>query len=465
MTNKIKIELPSSRLHLLIITSGVIFAVSVIFFLPPYLNWVTELGHRISFYNVKHDYTVANDYATALVFAAALGASIIVWPIKSKDKYHLFWAWILKCSITLFILLFLEDHYPEDSFGYWSGPLFPEFKDLYSYRGLIANVDFSQRGTGNVLMFLFNYNKLVPEFMAISFHSAKLLFSMIALIAIYIFYRASVIFTRRENIFFFWLLVLFPSILIWASRIGKESMILFTISLYIFGIVSWNHKKRARHLILIVIGFILTTHLRAWMGIVLAGPMIFYFLFSQKGVARIFSLLLAVVVAGLALNFAAEGFKIQNVDDVVERMATNTSNKAKGGSKLNSVTEFRGVKDVVVFAPLGMFTALFRPLPGDMSSPTGLLASLEGLLLLFLFIKAFVRTKIVEFKDPLIIMVALMVASWAFLYGFASQNFGTIVRWKTQILPLYLGLVLYLGRPRSRASLDIPPSNSVTFGN
>ena len=465
MAHKIKIEIPSSRLPLLIITSGIIFATGVIFFLPPYLNWVTELGHHIASQNVKPYYTVANDYTTALVFAVALGASIIVWPIRSKDKHPLFWAWIFKCFVSLVLFLFLEDIYPSDTFGFWAGPLTDEFKDLVVYQGLIFGMEIKsgERGTENIMLLVFNYNKLVPEFMAISYHSIKLLFSMIALIATYIFYRASVVFTRRENIFFFWLLVLFPSLLIWSSTISKESFILLTISIYIFGIVSLNHKKSTRSLILAVIGFILTAHLRPWMGIVLACPMIFYFLYSRRGVGRILFLLLAIVATGLSINFFMKGLNTYNVGSVLDQMNNNITNKSEGGSKVNSTTEIRSVKDVVLFAPKGMFTALFRPLPGDVLTPMGIMASLEGLVLLFLLIKAFLRTKLPELKEPMIITVVVMIIIWAFIYSFSSQNFGTIVRWKTQILPLYLGLTLYLSRSRSASTLNTPSSNSITL--
>jgi len=203
MIPKIKTEFPLSRLHLLIISSGIFLGAAIIFFLPQYLNWVTELGHRIYAQNVRWDYTVANDYLTALVFAGMLGVSIIFWPVRNEDKYHLFWAWIFKCFATLVVMLFLEEKYQADSFGYWSGPTSYEFHDLVVYQGLIFGIDHSKRGTSNVMLLIFHYNKLVPDFLTLSFHSAKSLFSMIGLIGIYIFYRASVVYTRRENITFF----------------------------------------------------------------------------------------------------------------------------------------------------------------------------------------------------------------------------------------------------------------------
>jgi hypothetical protein len=54
------------------------------------------------------------------------------------------------------------------------------------------------------------------------------------------------------------------------------------------------------------------------------------------------------------------------------------------------------------------------------------------------------------------IMVGSLVVLllWALSYAFvSSQNFGTAVRYRVQILPILLGLLLYLGRDRRSARL------------
>jgi membrane associated rhomboid family serine protease len=104
---------------------------------------------------------------------------------------------------------------------------------------------------------------------------------------------------------------------------------------------------------------------------------------------------------------------------------------------------------MVKFAPLGAFTALFRPLPGEVLNPFGLLAGLESLVLLALLLRASRRAKWKEFKQPLILWASTLILIWAVVYGFASiQNLGTAVRWKLQVLPLLVGLLCYLGRRR-----------------
>ena len=86
----------------------------------------------------------------------------------------------------------------------------------------------------------------------------------------------------------------------------------------------------------------------------------------------------------------------------------------------------------------------------------GLLASVEDLILLGLFARAVSRIRLRDFKDPLVAWALAAVLIWALIYAFvSSQNFGTSVRYRTQILPIVLGLLLYLGRSRQRALVAI----------
>ena len=93
-------------------------------------------------------------------------------------------------------------------------------------------------------------------------------------------------------------------------------------------------------------------------------------------------------------------------------------------------------------------TALFRPLPGEVRNLFGLLAGLENLVFVILLIMAFFRTKLKELKDPLILWAIAICCIWGSLYGMINQNLGTFVRYKVQIFPIFLGLLLYLARPR-----------------
>ena len=58
-----------------------------------------------------------------------------------------------------------------------------------------------------------------------SFHAAKVTFGMIGFLAIYLFYRAIVIFLRQEKIKILYIIAFFPSILFWSSTLSKEPLV------------------------------------------------------------------------------------------------------------------------------------------------------------------------------------------------------------------------------------------------
>ena len=137
--------------------------------------------------------------------------------------------------------------------------------------------------------------------------------------------------------------------------------------------------------------------------------------------------------------------------DSFKQLEVVSKNMSRGGSKIErEPLVINGPLDAMKFAPFGAFTALFRPLPGDVKGLLGLLSGVEGLILLYLFLIAVKRTQMHEINDPIVIWAISLVLFWALLYGFAIQNFGTGIRWKTQILPVFIGLLFYLGRHRQK---------------
>jgi hypothetical protein len=90
-----------------------------------------------------------------------------------------------------------------------------------------------------------------------------------------------------------------------------------------------------------------------------------------------------------------------------------------------------------------MFTALFRPLPGEISNAFGILAGLENLALLTIFLVAIKHFRSTELKNPVVLWGVLLVLVWTLAYAFISyQNLGGAVRFRLQILPIFLGLLL-----------------------
>lgn len=222
-------------------------------------------------------------------------------------------------------------------------------------------------------------------------------------------------------------------------------------------LVGWHRSRGIYYLLMLVLGITLTMFVRQWMGLILLLPLVVFGLSAMRGgLSKLMFSVFVVPVFLLFLSQFSERMNIETMQDMLEATDAISRGWATGGSGQEITMEFSGINDVVAFVPLGIFTALFRPLPGEIMNSFGLLAGLENFALFCLFLLAIKRTNWKDARQPLIIWAISVVVIWAAVYGFISyQNLGTAVRFKLQILPVLVGLLLYLARRRPRALIPI----------
>jgi hypothetical protein len=191
-------------------------------------------------------------------------------------------------------------------------------------------------------------------------------------------------------------------------------------------------------------------------------PLAIFVLIGLRGVftrLTFFAMTLAALV--LAGDGLSARFQLETVEDIYTR-AEDLTQGWQGGSAQTHSYAFTDLRSMVTFAPIGMFTALFRPLPGEVMNPFGLLAGLENLVLLYLLALAIIRFRWARILDPLALWAVLTVLMWAGLYAFVSfYNMGAAVRFKLQILPLLLCVLLYLAARRDPRELGATNSRGV----
>lgn len=398
-----------------------ILAVSTLFFLG-----VNDAGRYIPSDNIDEDYLLA------WIWAVVLGSSILLWPVPSKHKFALLECWLAKVFVVLGLMLLYEYYYQSlDSYSY-----FWKSKEQFS----ISDIKFGD-GTEN----LYALTKLHRIILFQSFHAMKLTYALIGLIAIYIFYRAATSFIRKDKIIILYLIAFFPSVLFWSSILGKDPIVLLGISLYVYSIVQWNKSQSFISFITALMGIAIASLIRSWYFLILATPMMIIIIY-QKNFSffykTIFIVLSLISVTFSIWNFS-EKFSLETTRDVVETTNNVSRSWSEGGSG-QEVEEINSIKDILMFAPVGVFTALFRPLIGELFTPFGILSGLENTLLLVLFLLAIKNIRITDIKQPIILWIISLISIWSILYGFvSSQNLGTAVRFKLQILPIFLLFILY----------------------
>lgn len=376
--------------------------------------------------------SVFADYAWATAAAVILGVTIMFWPIDGQDKARLVLLWTAKAALTLLILPIYEAHYT--------------YLDARMYfslgRGFASSLPPFLGGLGtNVVIWLVHWaTNVLPTY----FHLLEMIWSFVGLLAVYAFYRGWRWIVSGLNANFLLWIGLFPGIIFWSSILGKDPLVLFGIGLYFYAVAKWSATHKLSMLAFAAGGVLVASVIRPWLAAILVGPLIAFPLTSkqfrpwQKVV-----LLFMVVIGGLAAARIFLGYfhinDLQNLINVSNRVGHSW---AHGGSALH-FSRISGIVGLIKFLPLGMFTALFRPLPGDVMNAFGLVAGAINAGLLALAAVAIYRTPLRVLRNSRILWVLSLILVWAALYAFpSSQNLGTANRFALQILPVLWPLLV-----------------------
>lgn len=446
-----------------LISISLVFGVFFAFFIPFSLDLVVFAGKNIP----KPETELLTDYFIGTIWALALGSTIFFWPVSWTDKKMLFVGWFFKVCVSLGVLLIYEYKYQIDGIGYfYFSPINVDkipFTGLFSL-GVGSEVPINEIGTWNMVKLVSIHNLFLPK----SYHAMKVTYSMFGLVGIYIYYRAALVWLNVNDKRYFYLLLFLPSLLFWNSLIGKESVFLLLSGVYCYGVVGFYKFKKYKYLVIAFVGVYCTMHVRMWVGLIFVPPLIFFGLVGQqKKLVKIVTILILIFVSLFVFKQVLKRFNYATAQDLTV-FATRSSQSqhshmgksyVSGGAKVYS-----SVQEVLADSVKNIPTALFRPLPGEVRNLFGILAGLENLAFVILFVRAFKRTKLKELKDPLILWAIAICFIWGGLYGFINKNLGTFVRWKVQILPIYLGLLLYLGRRRQNKPQSTSQNIPVTAG-
>jgi hypothetical protein len=236
-------------------------------------------------------------------------------------------------------------------------------------------------------------------------------------------------------------------VLFWSSTLGKDPITLFGLGFFSLGVVGILRSGRVRFVALAALGLIVATCFRPWLGVIFLVPFLVCMVLARQGnlFFKVACLLVIVPAFLVAMHAFADQFAIENAQDVVARTDTLSRSWAYGGAGQTIEGGFGSIWSMLLFIPLGIFTAIFRPLPGEVMSPFGLIAGLENFTLMALLAGGLWRRNLGRLRDPVLLWAALTVIVWGAVYGFISyQNLGTAFRFKLQVMPLILLLLFSL---------------------
>lgn len=419
-----------------------LLAIALVAIFPLFFQGIDILGQRIP----QPDR--GSDYMKGVIVAFALLCGLMCLPMRGADRRNLVILWMVKCFVTLVLMLFYENIYGLDAYYYFekSQARFADF----------SKVDFGS-GTDNLIALLWTMENEV--FRTSSYHVMKVLCSFLGLLGILAFYRGITNFTGKIRPNLLLQLGLFPSILFWSSILGKDPIILFGICLSFYGVLSFIASKKVHYLAPAAFGLFVASTIRIWMVPALVLPFFIGAVLNMRNILfKLAAMGLLIGSALYSLQYSAKSIALDNTE-VLAGQVNTVSRAWKTGGSATDVPELRSPAAMLAFLPIGMFTAVFRPLPGDVLNLFGLLASLENVFLLYLLFKGIRNKNPAAWKEPMAVWFIAYVTLWSMLYAFISpQNLGAAARFKLQILPPLLVLLKHLADTKRRASSGRRPS-------
>jgi len=283
-----------------------------------------------------------------------------------------------------------------------------------------------------------------------------LAFSTLAFIGLYLIYLGyRLAFPEGDYRRFAVLLFFLPTVVFWPSSLGKEAWMMFTLGIAVYGAARlFTHRA---------LGFTFLAAGLAGMAAVRPHFAVLAFLGAAAGYllrrSRPGRPVKAVGIVALVLAGLLVGTRLQsyfNLDDLsgssVGQLLEQTEDKSgKGGSSFDAV----GVGTNPLLLPVGAFTVLFRPLPVEANNVQAFAASLEGAVLLAVFVMRR-RSLAAAFRgsrrSPFLALA--LVYSALFIVGFSSiANFGILTRQRSLLYPL---VAVLLTAPSRSASQPAP---------
>jgi hypothetical protein len=261
--------------------------------------------------------------------------------------------------------------------------------------------------------------------------------------------------------------MLFPSVIFWSSGLLKEPIALLGFGPAFWGMAQILHgRRRVLGLVALTLGSIPVGVIKPYIlfPFLLCGGVWFYWFraLSSKGQVGILKqpvyLLIAAVlsVGGIqALSVVFPEFGMGNLADEAAGLQ-EIGQRVQGGSHYTiAVTPNRSLAGQLLIAPVGLFFALFRPLPFDVRNAVILLNALEMLGIAWLWwriirMRPWRQTLTLMFSSPVLMFCVSFCVIFGAAVGVSSTNIGTLSRYRVPMMPFYV-LALFVLSLRSGA--------------
>lgn len=349
-----------------------------------------------------------------------------------EDKEQAYLPILNRLALFHFVLgiayFFTTNNGGGDAWGYWRHARSMSFdRFLIDIKG----------GEGTAFMNAFNY--IPANVMGMSFLSNIMFYSLLGFIGITYFFLIAVRTIPYNKIIngyvLFPLIFFLPNLHFWSAGVGKDTILFLCIAMFTYALM-----KPFQRIPLLIIPILLSLAIR---------PHITLFLMVGFGLAYVLGgkvspfqrFLFSAIMIGIGVAILPSVMEFAKIEEAsVEGFDKFATNKAAALSRGHTGSAI----DISSYPfPLKVLTFWFRPFFFDARNLNGLIASLENLVIVIVFVKAMRSGPISAFKAaPFVIkglVIFLVVGTLAFSQSLG--NMGIMIRMRNMFLP---GLIIFM---------------------
>lgn len=243
----------------------------------------------------------------------------------------------------------------------------------------------------------------------------------------------------------------FPSVIFWSSGLVKETLALagiYFISLVFIKIVK-TEKVFWWEWVLTVLAFYAAWNLKYyWTALFMAvviTSILFFFLEKKVKVLRHYRLIgwgIIFLLLSAIVSLSHPNFYLSRFLDV---LITNHNDFLRI-SRQDGIIHYYNLTaswwSIFINSPWALLSGLFRPVVGEASGATSIVASIENLFLLVLMIACLFR-KWTKTNNLLLLSALVYILLLCIFLALSTPNFGTLSRYRTGFLQFFIFIISY----------------------
>jgi hypothetical protein len=301
-----------------------------------------------------------------------------------------------------------------------------------------------------------------------NFFGSTLIFSVLSFAGMWVGYLSLSNYFRSERLSFYASIAFFfiPSIFFWGSGLMKDSLVIGFLGLMIYGLIPIGNLKWPqlhKILILAISGYVIFV-LKAYVLFCLFPALAYWIYLKSRSSMRnvvirnviaplfLVGLFVGVILSVSLLGEFTEKYRIDQAFKTAKIYQDYhyTSETTDGRGSSYNLPDYGGdFANAILNIPAAIIVTLYRPYPWEVNSIVVFFAALESLILLIwtirlLFKKGLKRIWNYLKTEPIMMFILTFTLLFSYVIGFSSYNFGALVRYKIQCMPLFIFMILAL---------------------